>query len=183
MCFSIGMGMIKIMNIKSITAKERNGFTLIELIVVITIISLLTIVTVSQFQTAKKKANDVARKGDINAVSKALQMYFNDYGYFPAQNEIVWGGTFEDSSANPPYVYMKKMPRENYVPTKPYCYKVSADGKKYGLYAQLENTTDKECDRNNNNVADDNNYMCSGVGYCYGVSSPNTSLSANGDLQ
>ena len=151
---------------------SQGGFTLIELLVVITIISLLTIVTVSQFQTAKKKANDVARKGDINAVSKALQMYFNDYGYFPtvSQIDLTTGATFEDATANPPYVYMKKLPKENYLTNYPYCYKVDSltKPKKYGLFAQLENTEDKECKGIVN--------TCGGRNYCYGVVSPNTSL-------
>jgi type II secretion system protein G len=152
----------------------KKGFTLVELLVVITIISLLTVITVSQFQTAKKKSNDVARKGDLNAVSKALQMYFNDYGVFPATDVIVWGGTFEDSSVNPAYVYMKKLPRENYTTAKPYCYKTSADLKKYAIFAQLENTVDKECA---------NTYMCNGVSYCYGIVSPNSGLNNDGSLQ
>ena len=172
--------MIRKMKIRETLQK---GFTLIELLVVITIISILTVVTVSQFQTAKKKANDVARKGDINAVSKSLLMYFNDYGQFPDPSDIVWGGTFQDATTSPPYVYMKTLPKENYLTNKPYCYKISADGKKFALYAQLENTVDNECDRNNNNQADDDVLMCGGVGYCYAVTSPNTSLSANGDIQ
>ena len=164
---------------------KNKGFTLIELLVVMTILAILTMVTMAQFQTAKKKANDVARKGDLNAVSKALQMFFNDYGYFPLESEIVFGGTFEDDSASPPYVYMKRMPRENVANGKPYCYKVSADRKKYALYAQLENYVDKECDRNGNNIADDTTYMCGtpSVAYCYGITSPNTSLNSSGDLQ
>ncbi|MFZ2153125.1 MAG: prepilin-type N-terminal cleavage/methylation domain-containing protein [Microgenomates group bacterium] len=148
----------------------RRGFTLIELLVVITIISILTIVTVSQFSTAKKKANDVARKGDLNGVSKALQMYFTDYGFFPVKEaiDLTTGGTFVDAS-NPPYVYMKKMPVENYLTAYPYCYKVDTaiNPKKYGLFAQLENTSDHECS---------GSYSCGGRTYCYGVVSPNTSL-------
>lgn len=164
---------------------KKNGFTLIELLVVMTILAILTMVTMTQFQTAKKKANDVARKGDLNALSKALQMYFTDYGYFPLDSEIVFGGTFQDSTVSPPYVYMKTVPRENVVNGKSYCYKVSADRKKYALFAQLENFVDKECDRNGNNVADDNTYLCGtpSVSYCYGISSPNTSLSNTGELQ
>lgn len=165
--------------------KKRSGFTLIELLVVIAIISVLTILTVSQFQTAKKKASDVARKGDLNAMSKALQLYFTDYNQFPAENNglIVvngsarpWGGTFDDTSVSPPYVYMKVLPKENVYPAaNPYCYKVDASAKKYALFAKLENTADSQCS---------GNYSCNGKsGYCYAVMSPNTSLDANGNLQ
>ena len=155
-----------------INTMRKNGFTLMELLVVIAIISILTIVTVGQFNTAKKKANDVARKGDLNAVSKALQMYFTDYGVFPPVNKITWGNVFTDVTG---YVYMKLLPVENYT-NIPYCYKISLDGKKYALYANLENTTDKECTVGA--------YSCGGRSnaYCYGVTSPNTNLSEMNDV-
>ena len=144
----------------------KKGFTLIELLVVIAIISILTIVTVSQFSTAKKKANDVARKGDLNAVSKALQMYYTDYGVFPPVDKISWSSSFTDTGG---YVYMKVLPVENFT-NIPYCYKISQDGKKYALFANLENTTDKEC------TVDA--YSCGNRvnAYCYGITSPNTNL-------
>jgi len=156
----------------------KRGFSLIELLVVITIISILTLVTVSQFQNAKKKSNDVARKGDLNSVTKALQMFYADYGYFPSdanpgQINGNWGGQLSDN-ASTPYVYMKVLPRENYLTSFPYCYKTSVDLKKYALFAQLENTNDSECGHA---------YICNGVTYCYGVVSPNSSLSVNGSLQ
>jgi prepilin-type N-terminal cleavage/methylation domain-containing protein len=151
---------------------KKSGFTLIELLVVIAIISILTIITVGQFQTARKRANDVARKGDLNSLSKSLQMYFADFGVFPDVDAITWGGTFEDSTVSPPYVYMQKLPRESIL-SIPYCYKISADGKKYGLFAQLESTTDIQCA---------NSYVCNGNTYCYGIASPNTSLTPTGDL-
>lgn len=177
----------------------RRGFTLVELLVVIAIMSILTMVTVSQFQTAKRKANDVARKGDLNAVSKALQLYFTDYGFFPKattggatslEGEIglngssMWGGTLEDQTVNPAYVYMKKLPKENNTGLPAYCYKVDSltNPKKFALYAMLENTVDKECDRNGDGVAD-TTYACGGRSYCYFTTSPNTDLNINGDLQ
>ncbi len=160
----------------------------------ISIISILTVITVTQFQSAKRKANDVARKGDLNSVSKSLQLYFTDYGLFPASSALsggnialnassVWGGAFEDQTVNPAYVYMKKLPIETINPTYQYCYKVSVDLKKFALFAQLENTSDKDCDRNGNNVADDQTYSCGGKLYCYGVTSPNTALNSDGSLQ
>ena len=148
----------------------KKGFTLVELLIVIAIMGILTSITVAQFVTAKKKANDVARKGDLNATSKALQMYFNDYGKFPDQAAIVWGTVFQDS-ATPPYVYMAKLPKENYT-TTPYYYQVSADGKKYALFAKLENIVDRECT---------GSYVLNTKTYCYAITSPNTSLTSLSD--
>ena len=158
----------------------KGGFTLIELLVVMAIMSILVVISVSQFQTAKKKGNDVARKSDLNGVSKALQMYFADYGVMPSVtdgkiNNVDWGGEFKDGD----YVYMKVMPKENSLSLPPYCYKTDASLKKYALFAQLENTVDKECDGHT--------YTCengtSNKTYCFAYVSPNTSLLPNGDLQ
>jgi len=151
---------------------KKSGFTLIELLVVIAIISILTIVALGQFRTARMRANDVARKGDLNSVSKSLQMYFADFGVFPEVDAISWGGTFQDSTVSPPYIYMQTLPQENIL-SVPYCYKISADGKKYGLFAQLESLQDIQCS---------NSYVCNGMTYCYGITSPNTSLTLTGDL-
>jgi len=163
----------------------KGGFTLIELLVVMAIMSILVVISVSQFQTAKKKGNDVARKSDLNGVSKALQMYFADYGVMPSVSDdgkivvggvaVDWGGEFKDGD----YVYMKVMPKENSLSLPPYCYKTDTGLKKYALFAQLENTVDKECDGHT--------YTCengtSNKTYCFAYVSPNTSLLPNGDLQ
>jgi len=155
----------------------KKGFTLIELMIVIAIMGILTMVTVSQFVTAKKKANDVARKSDLNGVSKSLQMYFVDYGKLPDSEDgkiklngqtLEWGGEFKDGD----YVYMKVMPKENSTSLPPYCYKTDTGLKKYALFAQLENTVDKECEGNF--------YTCNGNTYCFAYVSPNTSLDNNG---
>jgi len=161
----------------------RQGFTLVELLIVIAIMGILTSITVSQFVTAKKKANDVSRKSDLNSISKALQMYFADYGVMPSASvdgkivinnvSLNWGGEFVDGS----YVYMKVLPAEKNTAISPYCYKTDAEKKKYAIFAQLENTGDKECGTPVNNA-----YQCGTQTYCFAYVSPNTSLNANGDL-
>lgn len=148
----------------------KRGFTLVELLVVITIMSILTVITVSQFQTARRKANDVARKGDLSGLSKSLQMYFTDYEVFPrALNGRIqlpddsvaeWGGEFRDGD----YVYMKVMPEEKKSGWS-YCYEVSDDFKKFGLYANLENTEDRDCS--------ETGYTCNNNNYCFTIVSPN----------
>ncbi|MFA5025385.1 MAG: type II secretion system protein [Candidatus Shapirobacteria bacterium] len=169
----------------------KKAFTLIELLIVMAIMGILTSITAAQFQTAKRKANDVARKGDLNAVSKALQMYFADYGRMPAANAvgqimvagvgISWGGEFKDSSG---YIYMKQLPVESKLVGSPYCYKVGADGKSYALFAMLENETDSQCDRDKDGDAD-KTYDCGGNtdAYCFAYISPNISLNEHGTIQ
>lgn len=170
----------------------KKAFTLVELLVVIAIMGILTMITVSQFQTAKRKANDVARKGDLNSVAKALQMYFADYGEMPGMSSseggkivvggttLDWGDEFVDAAG---YVYMKILPRENNSALPDYCYKTDSAKKKYALFAMLENGVDSQCDRNNDGMADQT-YRCGGKLYCFAYYSPNTSLNnTNGDFQ
>lgn len=163
----------------------KKGFTLVELLIVVSIIGILASITVAQFQTAKKKASDVARKSDLNGVSKALQMYFADYGVFPAANSagkiviggaaINWGAEFDDGG----YIYMKVLPKENKTGMPPYFYKTDATQKKYALFAMLENTTDSECKMSGSVGL----YLNNSKRYCFAYVSPNTSLDNNGNLQ
>ena len=164
---------------------KRNGFTLVELLVVIAIMSILTIIAVSQFQSAKRKSRDVQRKGDVSAVSKALLMYYTDYGYFPTSDGgninipgAVWGGTFSDDG----YAYLKEMPRENYNLNKPFCYVTDNNDPptKFGLFSILENSEDMDY----NKLNDEDNYAdygpfaaCGGVNtYNFAILSPNASI-------
>jgi len=163
----------------------KKAFTLVELLVVIAIIGVLTTITVAQFQTAKKKANDVARKGDLNSVAKSLQMYYADYGVMPEASSdgkiminssaIDWGDEFVDVGG---YVYMKQLPVENKSGAPPYCYKTDTNRKAYALFALLENTTDSQC-------VTGLTYSCGGRSavYCFAYISPNISLNSNGDIQ
>jgi len=112
----------------------KNGFTLIELLVVITIISILTIIAVSQFSTAKIKARDTQRKADLDSVSKAVNMYYADYGEFPDQDAFSWGDTFVDDD----YYYMKVVPEENKAGFDQYCYLPNADFTSYVIFGNME---------------------------------------------
>ena len=164
----------------------RKAFTLVELLVVISIMSILTIVTVSQFRTARKRANDVARKGDLNAVAKALQLYFADFGEMPDMDDpaggqikvkssvISWGGEFKDGTN---YTYMIKLPTENATGGWPqYCYKTDYAKKKYALFAKLEVASDSECEGNTYSCGTSNEY-------CYANVSPNASLETTGEFK
>lgn len=63
--------------------KRVKGFTLIELLVVVAIIGILaTIITIS-VTNAQSKSRDSKRKGDLETVAKALDMFFIDNKYYP----------------------------------------------------------------------------------------------------
>lgn len=68
----------------------RGGFTLIELLVVIVIIAVLATIGFAAFGGTSSKANDARRRGDIQAIAKALEIHHSGAGcsgaYCPIQN-------------------------------------------------------------------------------------------------
>jgi len=58
--------------------KKSKGFTLIELLVVIAIIGILATIVLVSLNSARQKARDVRRIGDIRQVALALEMYYDD---------------------------------------------------------------------------------------------------------
>jgi len=65
--------------------KEREkGFTLIELIVVVTIIAVMTVVAVVNYGSTSKRARDGRRESDLQKVAMALEMYKQENNIYPA---------------------------------------------------------------------------------------------------
>jgi len=57
---------------------RKKGFTLIELLVVVAIIGLLATMSIVALNTARAKARDAKRVGDIKQIQTALELYYND---------------------------------------------------------------------------------------------------------
>jgi prepilin-type N-terminal cleavage/methylation domain-containing protein len=60
--------------------KKSNGFTLLELLVVISILGLLMAMGAVAFSTAQRKGRDSRRRGDVQVVSKAFEQYYSTSG-------------------------------------------------------------------------------------------------------
>ncbi|HRH24899.1 MAG TPA: prepilin-type N-terminal cleavage/methylation domain-containing protein [Candidatus Paceibacterota bacterium] len=59
------------------------GFTLLELLTVIAIIGLLASVVVVSINTSRTKARDSQRINDLRQIRIALELYYNENGYYP----------------------------------------------------------------------------------------------------
>ncbi len=127
----------------------KNGFTLVELLIVMSIIGVLAAVGLGSFTSAQMRGRDAQRKSDLKQVSHALELYCADYGKYPPTNAVVWGNEFKDSKGT---IYFKVLPSD---PTNGQSYTyVNPDtptNQKYRLFAKLENTEDKDCIDNNCN--------------------------------
>jgi len=64
--------------------KNKQAFTLVELLVVVFIIGLLTSITIYSIQNSKAKSRDVKRVNDISQIQMALEKYYNKNQNYPA---------------------------------------------------------------------------------------------------
>ena len=64
--------------------KLRSGFTLIELMVVITVIAVLSTIALFGIGKAQASARDVKRASTLNGIQTALERYYADNQQYPA---------------------------------------------------------------------------------------------------
>lgn len=74
------------------------GFTLIEILVVVSIIGLLSVVIMSSLSTARELGRDAKRIEDANSLMLALEVYYRKYGHYPISADCS-GGTGRPNSS------------------------------------------------------------------------------------
>ncbi|MDI1361101.1 type II secretion system protein [Methylotenera sp.] len=62
---------------------KSNGFTLVELLVVLSILALLLTLAVPKYFTSIEKAKDATLKQDLNTLRESLDKYYADNGQYP----------------------------------------------------------------------------------------------------
>ncbi len=72
---------------------------------VIAIIGVLATLAVVSLQQARKNARDVKRLADIKQVQTALELYFNDQGYYPASTSVTSSISYGSN------IYMASLPK------------------------------------------------------------------------
>lgn len=169
-------------------SNKKNGFTMIELLVVIVILGILSALGLGSFTAAQQKSRDSRRKSDLKAIGVALETYYNDYGNYPLDGggtgniygcsdglSVCTQGSLWGHSNGTTYMVI--------LPTDPsggkYFY-ISSDGSSYQIYAKLENDRDpavpEDGSENPTTYAVPGSDPCV-TGECnYGSSSSNVSL-------
>lgn len=62
---------------------NSQGFTIMELVVVMAVIAILAALTFNAIGNAQAKARDSQRAGDLSTLHSRLEEYYNDYGGYP----------------------------------------------------------------------------------------------------
>lgn len=133
------------------TTQHENGFTLVELLVVISIIGILAALVLVNLSNVRERGRDSARKTDLSQLRTALRLYYNDNQTYPTSNNarIVGCGASGDSSCEwgedfgptgTKYITLPVDPLE----TQTYLYQQTNGGDGFQLITQLENLSDPQ---------------------------------------
>jgi prepilin-type N-terminal cleavage/methylation domain-containing protein len=66
----------------------QKGFTLIEVLVVITVIAVLAAITIVAYNGIQDRANETSVKVDISNIAKQVEYYKTDLGRYPSTTDI-----------------------------------------------------------------------------------------------
>jgi type IV pilus assembly protein PilA len=64
--------------------REKKGFTLVELLVVVAIIGILAAIAIPQFAAYRKRAYNSAAESDLRNFKTAMEGYYADNQQYPA---------------------------------------------------------------------------------------------------
>jgi prepilin-type N-terminal cleavage/methylation domain-containing protein len=68
-----------------ISLKKRDqGFTIVELLIVIVVIGILALLVITTYSGIQQKARNNQRTSDIKAVQTQLEAFFSQNGYYPS---------------------------------------------------------------------------------------------------
>lgn len=97
--------------------RAQSGFTLIEILVVITILAILAGLLVPRVMDRPDQARVVAAKNDIRAIQSAINLYRLDNGVYPSTDQGLLALVQRPESGNVPRNwktggYLERMPKD-----------------------------------------------------------------------
>lgn len=122
---------------------KKLGFTLIEMLVVVTVIGIVLGVLLTSYQGTQGTARDGRRKADLESIKSSLEIYRSDCGTYPGQS--TFQGILDSgsslvgpvSTACAGNTYMAPVPKDPLSNYK-YIYILDTSGNSYTLCAHLE---------------------------------------------
>ena len=76
-------------SIKGLAQKKRNqGFTIVELLIVIVVIGILALLVITTYSGIQAKARNAKRSTDIASLQTQLEAFFSQNGYYPSLTDM-----------------------------------------------------------------------------------------------
>jgi len=110
--------------------KNKKGFTLIEVLIVVSIIGLLASIVLASVSAFRSRGRDTRRLADIRQIQGALEFYYSTNGSFPPGTWAQAKTTLEQLSG------INKLSNDPSYPAKTYEY--ATNGSTYVLKATLD---------------------------------------------
>lgn len=110
----------------------KRGFTLIEILIVISLIGTLSLLGLNGFQAISRGGRDALRKTELEKIRSAAEVYKSETNVYPPEASTC------SASADLSESYIKPYPADPLAPTFTYCYK-RLTNLTYEICAHLEN--------------------------------------------
>jgi prepilin-type N-terminal cleavage/methylation domain-containing protein len=150
---------------------RRRGFTLIEVLIVVSILVLLMLALILSMRNQRQKAEDARVKSDLERLRIAFEDYYNDNNCYPPSD---WFDSADDCNSSKLQPYLNMIPCDPRT-GMPYVMEyVNSQCSGFRLYGTLVNNQDPAVTS-----------LCSPSGSTsgnYGVSSSNTTVSVKCDV-
>lgn len=147
--------------------KVSRGFTLVELLIVVSLIALMLGVVFINWRVQINRGQDVLRKKHLTDIKRAFEEYFNDKGCYPAASIL---STCNGTALQP---YLAAIPCDP-VSKLPYKFVPVNDANLcsgYRVFTSLRDTSDSDIAKQGCNGVTGCGF---GVGFNYGISSGTT---------
>lgn len=156
--------------------KKKHGFSLIEVLVVVTVIGILSTIGFNTFTGSKAKARDVARKNHLVNIAVALELYLQKNGGYIDNTPGAEGACGGPDTAKL-YTDLTSYMNSGSVPQDPltnsnYCYISVNNGRSFRLFSKLE-----RCSSDSSRISGIN---CATAAYNFSVTSPDLTIAAAG---
>lgn len=122
---------------------HKKGFTLIELMIVISIVAVLVSIGTFAYFNSLKRSRDAKRKYDLSHISDALEIFYEDNRHYPLAGDYYNSKNAlclptNDCSQK---IYMKLIPKDP-KSNQDYMYETDISGSFYRLYSNIESPDD-----------------------------------------
>ncbi|MFT5170285.1 MAG: prepilin-type N-terminal cleavage/methylation domain-containing protein [Candidatus Marinamargulisbacteria bacterium] len=83
--------------------KTQQGFTLMEMLIVVTIIAILAAIVLPRFVTSSGQAKKSVHRSERQTINSQLELYFFHFGHYPeAMTDGGWGLGDDDGNGKSP---------------------------------------------------------------------------------